>query len=415
MNKILLITYYFPPCGGAAVQRWLRLIPLLEKAGFDITVLTTKDGDYPVKDESLLQKIPSTVNVVRTYTPVFGRIWKSVTHKDEPLPYGSLDGSQTTSLKKRLMFWLRLNLIAPDARVIWNPFARRQALQLCREKGIDWVITTGPPHSTHLIALYLKKHIRIKWLADFRDPWTQIYYLKLQSQNSLISSINKHYEKLVLKQADLNLVISNDIAAQLPNGRKKVFYNGFDAEQFRNLKYKRTPKFRIKYIGQLTAGQNIAALLKFLSDNAFEHMIKEFYFNFVGTKPFEIEPLHYPVNFIDYLPHEQALAEMVNCELLILIINSYTDNLGMLTTKLFEYIASGTPVLCIGPEQGEAAEIVRQAKAGFATSDLTQEMWSYLVDLYHNWQQANPVRTDHDISQWSVQHQVRELISIFSC
>jgi glycosyltransferase involved in cell wall biosynthesis len=415
LKKLLIISYYFPPCGGAAVQRWLRLLPLLDKAGFDITVLTTQDGDFPVKDETLLSKLPPSVQVIRTFTPVFGRIWKGITHKDEPLPYGSLDGSQTTSLVKRLMYWIRLNLIAPDARVIWNPFAQRKAMQLCREKGIDWVITTGPPHSTHLIGLYLKKHIRFKWLADFRDPWTQIYYLKMESQNSLIRMINKHWEKKVLKQADLNLVISHDIASQLPNGRKKVFYNGFDAEQFSSLKYKRSTKFRIKYIGQLTAGQDITSLLSYLSENAFEHMIKEFDFSFVGTKAFEHTPLHFDVNFIGYLPHEQALAEMVNCEVLILLINSYTDNLGMLTTKLFEYIASGTPVLCIGPANGEAAEIVRQAQAGFVDDKLSPELWNYLIDLYHHWQQANPVRNDHDISQWSVQQQVKELISLFSC
>lgn len=414
MNRLLLITYYFPTCGGAAVQRWLRLLPLLIREGFAVTVLTTKDGDYPVIDRTLPDLVPREVEVIRTYTPVFGRLWKTLTNRDEPLPYGSLDSSQTTSFAKKLLYWMRLNLIIPDARVIWNPFAKRKALQLCREKRFDWVITSGPPHSTHLIGLYLKQHIKIKWLADFRDPWTQIYYLKLQSQNALVRKINNRLEQKVVKTADLNLVISNDIAKQLPDGRKRVFYNGFNQDQFKDITYQKTDKFRIKYIGQLTAGQDIASLLEFLSTKAEQNSIRDFSFDFIGTRYAASADYHFPVAIKNYLPHAQALEEMVNCELLILLINSYTENLGMLTTKLFEYIASRTPILCLGPVEGEAADIITKASAGFVSPILNMKVWDFIIDLYQNWQQSNPVRNDSDISQWSVQQQIGDLVSLLS-
>lgn len=413
MKKILLITYYFPPCGGAAVQRWLRLLPLLDKAGFKITVLTTLNGDYPVTDDTLLDKLPTGIEIIRTYTPVFGTIWKKLAGKGKSIPYGSLDNSKSTSLLEKLMYWLRLNIIFPDARVVWNRYAKTKALSLCRTKGFDWVITTGPPNSTHLIGLYLKKQIKTKWITDFRDPWTQIYYLKRNKQNLLIIAINKYLEKKVVQTADLNIIVSNAIAKQLPDSKKFIFYNGFDETQFSNVQYIKDKAFRIKFIGQLTEGQDINTLLIYLSGKTREHAIENISFSFVGTRKMALPDLHFDAEFLEFMPHEQAIKEMVNSELLILIINDYIGNQGMLTTKIFEYIASRTPILCIGPMDGEAASLIRQTHSGYVTGKVNDEMWCYVEGLYTNWQASEVVRSDHDISQWSVQQQIKRLVSVF--
>ena len=414
MKRLLLITYYFPPCGGAAVQRWLRLLPLLADSGYEITVLTTQDGDYPSRDETLLEKIPPGVKVIRTKTPVFGNLWRIITGQKEPLPYGSLDSSESTSIAKKLMYWVRLNLIYPDARVIWNHIAITTAMQLCRENRFDWVITTGPPHSTHLIGLYLKKHIKIKWLADFRDPWTQIYYLKSNQQNRLVTKLNYRLEKQVLSHADVNLVVSNAIANQLPDGMKKVLYNGFDKEQFLDTIYTKTDKFRIKYIGQITQGQDINQLLAFVSAQLAKHNIEDVSFEFIGTTGINLPEVGMPVTVKSYMAHTQAINEMVNSELLVLIINNYADNQGMLTTKLFEYIGAGTPILCFGPLDGEAAAIIHQAQAGLVSPEFNAEVWSFIDSLYQKWQAGITIKNDHDVSQWSVQQQIRELIDILA-
>jgi len=414
MKKLLLITYYFPPCGGASVQRWLRLLPHLVSAGFNITILTTNEGDYPQRDESLLDLIPSEVKVIRTFTPIFGKLWKSLTDKDEPLPYGNLKISETSSILKKTMFWFRLNTVYPDARVIWNPFARKQAIQLIKNESFDWIVTTGPPHSTHLIGMYLKKRFKVKWLADFRDPWTQIYYLKGNKQNSFVRQLNKRLENKVVRTADVNLVVSQSIANQLPDGNKTVFYNGFASEQFKNILYQKSDNFRIKFIGQLTEGQDINSLLDFISEITKHNSLSDITFSFIGTAFRKPEKYDFPILMTRFLPHEKALTEMVNSELLILLINKYTDNQGMLTTKLFEYVAAKTPILCIGPTDGEAAMIVNSSGSGIVHEELEPEIEAFILNLYQNWQSGNPVRNDHDISQWSAGHQIRSLINILS-
>lgn len=414
MTKLLLITYYFPPCGGASVQRWLRLLPHLVEAGFEVTVLTTEDGDYPQRDESLLALIPDRVRVIRTFTPVFGRLWKSLTDKDEPLPYGSLKLPETSSILKKTMFWFRLNTVYPDARVIWNPFARKQAIQLLKTENFDWIVTTGPPHSTHLVGMYLKKRFILNWLADFRDPWTQIFYLQEKKQNSYIKKRNKRLETKVVKTADVNLIVSQSIANQLPAGNKIVFYNGFEAEQFSGINYTKAEKFRIKFIGQLTEGQDINSLLDHLSLAAERNALKDITISFVGTRLAEEFNYYFPVIKTGFLPHEKALAEMVNSELLILLINQYADNQGMLTTKLFEYIAARTPILCIGPSDGEAFSIIRQSQSGMVFEKINPEIEVYLLDLYQKWQSGSPVRNDQDISQWSAGQQIKKLVSLLS-
>lgn len=414
MKKILLIAYYFPPCGGAAVQRWLRLLPLLVESGFDVTVLTTQDGDYIIKDESLLNKIPANVKVFRTFTPTMSKLWKTINSDGTSLPYGSLSTTKSMSVSKRLMFWIRLNLIIPDVRIIWNPFAKRKAIKLCKENDYDWIITTGPPHSTHLIGLYLKKRFHIKWLADFRDPWTQIIYLQIEKQNAAIKLVNKILEKKVVKNADVNLIVSKSIAKQLPDGNKVVFYNGFDLEQFQHIDYVSTDKFRIKYIGQITEGQDIYSLLDFISKHIDNQGIKDIEFSFIGTR--SLKPMDYsiPIKMIDYLPHDKAIAEMINCEILILMINNYPNNQGMLTTRLFEYIAAKTPILCFGPLDGEAASIINDSDAGYVSDNQNEDVWNFIHTGYSNWKNSINQRNTHDVSQWSVQKQSQRLIDILN-
>lgn len=411
MKNLLIITYYFPPCGGAAVQRWLRLIPELSKLGYKITVLTTRNGDYPVLDTTLLERIPKEVEVVRSYTPVFGSVWRSVFGKHEPIPYGSLDNKRQSSLLAKIMCWVRLNLIIPDARVIWNPFALKAARHLCLTRKIDWMITTGPPHSTHLIGLKLRSRYKIKWMADFRDPWSKIFYLTLEKQNQLIKYINYRLEKKVVQLADMNLVVSRYIAESLPEGNKRVLYNGYDETLFNSLSFEISSKFRIKYIGSLTAGQDIVQVLEYLERFVTNYQIHDLELHFIGTKPFEIKEYHYPVKFTNFLTHAAAIVEMVNSELLVLLINKYAGNQGMLTTKLFEYIASKTPILCLGPETGEAAQILASTVSGCTVSELSDD-FSLIHDLYESWHLSNPKRNDRDVIQWSVQQQIKQMAEL---
>lgn len=172
--KILIITYYWPPSGGAGVQRWLKFAKYLPQFGVEPIILTTLDGDYPAIDDSLLADVPNNVEVIRSYTPTFKKLFSKQKSKT---PYGSLKIADNDKIFKKLAVWIRLNFVVTDARKIWNKHAVKKAIEILSDKSIDAIITTGPPHSTHLIGSKLKKLYGIRWIADFRDPWCDIDYL----------------------------------------------------------------------------------------------------------------------------------------------------------------------------------------------------------------------------------------------
>ena len=395
--KILLITYYFPPCGGASVQRWLRFIRALTKKGVDIYVVTTLNGDYPYLDESLVAKIPSSVMVYRSKPLRFGKLWNILGQKE--LPYGSLQNKASDSPLKKILYWLRLNFIVPDMRIGWNPSAYKNALQVLRQDKIDYVITTGPPHSTHLVGMKLKKHFGIQWRTDFRDPMSEIYYLKINPPCRITLALHKYLERKIIRTADLNYIFSKVIADALPDGKKKVLYNGFDPDDFKGLYYSRTDKFRIKYVGQLTTGRDASSLMKALS--SLQLPLLEF--SLIGTRDFP--ETDFPVIKIPFLPHSRALEELVNAELLILIIDTCKRNEGLLPSKLFEYMASRTPILCISEPAGEVYTLICKTESGFVSKD-SEEIANYILGLYNKFLEGDNLRTKGDISFVDVNNQV---------
>ncbi len=418
--RILLISYYFPPCGGAAVQRWHKWLPELVESGFDVTVLTTANGDYPVLDHSLEREIPPQVNILRCKAPSAAKLWKALFGKQSSVPYGDLSTSGKTGFLQRALIWARLNLIIPDARKFWNPSALKAATAFLRTKAIDVIITTGPPHSTHLIGLELKKRHRLMWVADWRDPWSSVYYLKLNPPTNWSLRRHRALERKVAESADLNTVVSHHLAKQLSGTNIEVIHNGYDARKqdtaHPRIKEGKADRFRINYVGNITEGQKLAeavALLRAaLAEGTYE-------LGLIGSRlsPEQLMILgdQIPGNYIHkgFVPHEQALADMANCELLLLLINFYEGFEGMLTTKLFEYIASGTRIFCLGPHGGEAEELITRYQAG-AFFDLDEKVAAadYLSSLYEAWQTGAEIKNQADTSELSAQYQAKKLIEL---
>ncbi len=412
MKKLLLISYYFPPCGGAGVQRWLRILKYLPVMGWDITVLTTRNGDYPVIDKSLMAKLPKDIKIIRTKTPIFGNLYQRVTNDKHGLPYGSLNLESNDSFFKRLLYWIRINLIIPDARFIWNKFAYKEAEKLVREEKYDCVITTSPPHSSQLIGLKLKAKYKLKWVTDFRDPWADIYYLKLAKQNKISHMINSYLERKVIAKADLNLIVSDHINNDLPPGNKVTFTNSYDPADFPLDERQASDKFRIKYIGKVTQAQDINSVITGLNNLPQIHDNIEL--TFVGTyleNPFNTK---FNVRIKNYIPHQEAILEMINSDLLILLINDYPHNKGMLTTKLFEYLGSQVPILCIGPKDGDANRIIQDCKAGTCIDyNDPQAVQDALLEYFFNWKKKEElVRTDN--KKYSILEQIRKLDEILT-
>lgn len=416
--RILLISYYFPPCGGAAVQRWHKWLPVLVESGFEVTVLTTANGDYPVLDPSLEQEIPPQVKVLRSGAPSPAKLWKALFGQQSSVPYGDLSSGRNAGFLQKALIWARLNLIIPDARKYWNPSALKAATAFLREHPVDAVITTGPPHSTHLTGLELKKRHRIRWIADWRDPWSTVYYLKLNPPAGWSRRRHRALERKVAQSADLNIVISNHLAEQLPSSNTVVIRNGYDAGKFvtkgpdEKTGFK---KFRIKYVGNLTAGQKLAEAASMIGkafpDGDFELIC-------VGGKVDAEQQRRLdediPGSFFrkDFVPHQQALEEMADCELLLLLINYYEGFEGMLTTKLYEYIASGTMIFCLGPHGGEAEELIKLYRAGVCF-DLREDAAAvkFLAAQRDAWKAGKSLKNQTDTSELSAQNQAAKLIS----
>ncbi len=419
MKKILLISYYFPPCGGASVQRWLRFIRYLADFDWETTVITTSEGDYPIYDSSLCKKIPDEVKVIRTQTPVLHKLTQIMkSDKEGNYPYGTLRTKKEDPITRKMLYWLRINMIVPDSRVVWNKIGYKAALEELRKKKYDLVVTTGPPHSTHLIGMELKKRFPITWITDFRDPWTAIYYLQGLPQNRIILNMNRKLEKSVIEKADLNIIISQAIANSLPEGKKQILTNGFDPEDFFNIEKVPSSFFRIKYIGKLTEGQDINKVLQWLNLSSKERKMGNIEFSFIGTLAgMEKIDRDYPylhIRNIGYITHLKAISEMYNADILILLINKCPDNKGILTSKLFEYIGSKTFILGIGPTDGEAAEILHQYKAGkMVDYDDGEGFVQTLSELYTSWNKGKSVKNRTDISPLSAPGQVKELTGIF--
>ena len=361
--KILLISYYFPPCGGAPVQRWLRLLPYLTQKGHKVTVICSKDGDYPFIDERLIKLVPPSVKIIRVRALGMAKIWNMLSGSKSRMPYGSIP--QKSSLIAQLLIWLRLNLIIPDLRVLWNAAAKKAALCELSKNPYDLMISTGPPHSSHLIAKSIAQNLRIRWFADFRDPMSKIHYLRLHPPAGFAMRKLERMEKEIVSAADLNLVVSSAISDALPKGNKLVIHNGYEALDFAGIIHTESPILRIKYVGQITAGQDVRLFAELLKD-----FRRDYQLSMIGTQLTEDdEALLYQacgdrLNIRGFVPHDQAIKEMVDSDVLLLIINRLDDNQGILTTKLFEYLASRTPILCFGPEDTAAAAIIKESEAG---------------------------------------------------
>jgi glycosyltransferase involved in cell wall biosynthesis len=401
--KILLITYYFPPCGGAPVQRWLRFLPYLVKRGYQITVITSKGGDYPFIDESLCEKIPPAVEVIRVPAPKMAGIWRKLSRSGSDIPYGKMPEKQKGL--SRLLIWLRLNLIIPDLRVFWNPKALRACFAELSRKPYDAIITTGPPHSTHLIGLMLSKRLRLKWFTDFRDPFSQIHYLRLNPPSRLSLAAHKYLERKVVSGADLNLVVSQEWAEALPEGRKLVIHNGYNPQDFAGIDYTPSEQMRIKYIGQFTQGQDIGLIAALCS-----RLNRPYSLSLIGSKIGDIEAAQLRdetsnrLTIKPFVPHTEAVREMVESELLLLIVNDYEGNRGMLTAKLFEYLASRTPILCFSADGTAAARTIKECKAGksFDYQQISEAaVWVDQLQL--------GAKTEGDILSYSVEYQIDKL------
>jgi glycosyltransferase involved in cell wall biosynthesis len=392
---VLIITYYWPPSGGAGVQRWLKFSKYLPAFGWTPFILTVDPefAAYPVTDNSLTGELPSSVKVYKTKATDFFSIYK----KDKTrIPSAGFANSLDKTFKGKLFRFIRGNFFIPDPRKGWNKYAFKKACILIETEGINHVITTSPPHSTQMVGLKLKKKYReINWIADLRDPWTDIYYYKQFYPTFISKWIDSGYEKSVLKNADRIITVGTSLKVLFSQKLKgiaektAVITNGYDEEDFTGVVSSIPQMPTISYIGTLSDAYPVMGFLEALQ--AFIKQVEAVKLRFIGTVSQNQKELITAkidsscLEFIDPVDHSSALRYMAESTSLLLIIPDHHSNKSIITGKIFEYIAAYKPVICLGPGEGDAAGFLNETGHGVTFSYFDSEgIFNYLKIVLKN-------------------------------
>ena len=397
-KHILIISYYWPPSGGSGVQRWLKFVKFLSKLGWKITVYTPENPEFPVVDESLLRDVPEGVNVITQSIWEPYSVYKKFVGRSQKDGIGAsfMSEEKGPSRAELMARWIRGNWFIPDARKFWIKPSIKFLSPLVSRGDFDMVISTGPPHSMHLIALALKEKFNIPWLADFRDPWTKIDFVDELRLTEKSSRTHAKLEKDVVQKCDHLIVVSNTMAtsfSKLKNAQHiSAIPNGYDADDFDStLAVPLKQGFNIAHVGSLTPDRNAPALWKALAALSAESaaFAKELNIRFIGKIDFkarqELETLGLwtKVDVVDYVPHRELLNHLMENQVLLLLVNQTKNAKMILTGKIFEYLKANRPILALAPVDGDLSNLLKDTNAGWAVGfDDVEELKKHLLRMF---------------------------------
>ncbi len=378
LKKFLLITYYWPPAGGAGVMRWAKMSKYIAQYGWQPVIYTPEDGEMPVYDESLLKEIPKEIEIVKTpiwepynlYKAFLGR------KKKDKLYSGFINENKKVSLSQKISVFIRGNFFIPDARKFWIKPSVIFLKKYLKDHSIDAIVSTGPPHSMHLIGLRVHLATGIPWIADFRDPWTNIDFYSDLHLTKLADARHKLLEKKVLVNASKIVTVtwrSRDEFKVL-SGRDDIIVipNGFDDADFELKQQPLDEQFSIVHIGSMNKDRNPHVLW-----SALKAVVKEspdlkskLHIKLVGPVDFSIresiekEGLQSFTTIIEFVPHTEAVEIQQQSQVLLLMINHSPNASTIIPGKLYEYLGSGRPILAIGPKDSDSAKVLELTKGG---------------------------------------------------
>ena len=373
MKKLLIISYYWPPSGGAGVQRWLKFVKYLRRFGWEPVVYTPENPEAPADDPSLEKDIPEGLMVVKTKIWEPYAFYKKFTgrKKYDKIKVGLLSENKVPTRTENLSVWIRGNLFIPDARKYWIKPSIKYLKSWLNSHPVDALVSTGPPHSMHRIAQALHTQLNIPWLADFRDPWTSIDFYHELKLSHRSDRLHHRMEKQVLEQADRVLVVSNGMLDDFMKIHQRdylVIPNGFDDEDTTGGKAELHQKFSIAHIGSMGPARNPLILWQALKELVAEQ--KEFAahleVDLLGQVDHSVREqisshgLDKFIRYIPYMQHDEVVQFQKKVQVLLLVINQTPNAHLVVTGKIFEYINSGRPIINIGPVDGDAADIINE-------------------------------------------------------
>jgi len=377
MKKVLIISYYWPPAGGPGSQRAVKFAKYLPQFGWRPVILTVKNGEFAYLDHSLEKETGPDCVIYHSTTFEPFIFYKKLTGKKPTtaLPVGQLT-QKTDHITEKMFRWLRTQLFVPDARAGWIFPGYLRAKKIIRQEKIQAVFSSSPPHSLQLMAYLVKKEFKLPWVADFRDPWTDIQYYKVSQRSVFTRILDQYFENLVLREADSITTVSRSIGKSfqekvslgLQKEKTVVIPNGWDPDEFQEDSKPDSIKFDILHTGNLNATQNPMVLWKSLQSllNKVPGMGTEVRLRFIGRihesilKSIEAHGLTAITEKIPFLPHQQVIREISKASLLLSVVPDVPDNNGIVMSKNFEYIGSGLPIMVIGPPQSDIGLIISQ-------------------------------------------------------
>jgi len=422
-KKVLIITYYWPPSGGSGVQRWTYFAKYLARLGYEPIVVTVRPekATYPSIDESLLKEVEG-IRTIRTdsFEPlqVYSKLVSG--SKNKAVPYGSVD-TRNTSFIKKIPAFIRGNLVLPDARKYWKRYALAAAREILKEEKIDVMVTTGPPHSTHLIGKSLKAEFDVPWLVDFRDPWTEVFYNKDLFRTKWAANKDRKMEVSVLNDADAIVVVSRHMVDLLgskmkDNKKIKFILNGFDAQLFHEITPSSGEETVISYVGYLGKHHFIDPFTKGLKALCEQQNFEKIYLHLAGNIEASIfsEWEKIPNLVIKYegiVTHKRALEIMLSADILLISIPESNYAKGIITGKLLECLATGKPILLLSEKDSEAAKIIAEYNN---TAIMSEENNGKFIDFFQAVKRRDiaPREMLSGVSQYTRENTTKQLIEI---
>ena len=418
-KKVLIITYYWPPSGGSGVQRWLKFSKYLRDFNIEPVIYTVDNPSYPINDTSLESEIPLGLEVLKqpifepnSFLSIFGNNKKKESA-------GFLNPNPT--LLGRFFQYVRANYFIPDARKFWIKPSVKFLSNYLKNNKIDAIITTGPPHSMHLVGLALRDKFKIKWISDFRDPWTEIDYFQQLPLTKKAKKKHHQLEQEVLEKSDMVIVVGETMKKKFlkHNHNIEVLTNGFDSYE-NSLTIELDSNFSITHVGLMNADRNPTILWEVLyeisSENIdFKNNLRIKFIGKIDDTVIQDIQVFNPKNIvrIPYLDHEEVRKYQASSQVLLLSINHVPSAKGIITGKIFEYLQAKRPILGIGPEDGDAAAILKKTNAGNIVGFNNKiELKAAVLKLYKDFKEEKLFVKSINVEQFHRKNITRQLAQV---
>lgn len=397
MNKVLFITYFWPPSGKATLHWPLKIIKYLPGYNWQPEVLTVKNETFTQKDESLLNEISSDLKVYKSKAFEPFNLYKKFTgkEKNDQLVASETISMENKNISHKLSIWIRMNIFVPDARIGWYLSAVKKGKEILSKNDFDAIVTIGPPHSTHLIGMNLSKNFSVPHIPVLIDPWVDIIYYKNFKRSSPTLALDNHLEKSVMKNASSIIFVTKSTLEDYQNKysfikeKTHVLYWGYNEDDFEKLEQAQIKKNYklIVHAGNIFDYQNPKKLWQRIKE---ENRKEETRIKFIGTvspaikKAIEQNGLSGKTDYAGFLPYNQMLAELLNADYLLVCATEKRHVPG----KLFEYLRTGKPILAFGDDNNEVKEILQRTNSGM--------IFGYDADPKEFFEKSQNFKTDFD-------------------